>query len=113
MYSNSPRNLPDYTLTSEELGRLSETHIFQKQQYRVWGTRNDILTAEEKQGDKVIFTPRPTTVQLAEDRPGMYLVDPDTGKLAYLMDPTIMGQLHEQTRHLTPGTKIGHFKIVE
>jgi hypothetical protein len=26
---------------------------------------------------------------------------------------TIMGQLHEQTRNLPPGTKISHFKIVE
>jgi len=26
---------------------------------------------------------------------------------------SIMGQLHEQTRHLPPGAKISHFKIVE
>jgi len=26
---------------------------------------------------------------------------------------SVMGQLHEQTRHLPPGTKISHFKIVE
>jgi hypothetical protein len=26
---------------------------------------------------------------------------------------SIMGQLHEQTRHLPPGTKISQFKIVK
>jgi hypothetical protein len=26
---------------------------------------------------------------------------------------SIMGQIHEQTRHLPPGTKIGRVKIVE
>ncbi len=88
--STKAENVPDHTLTTAELERLQESTVHEDRTYKVWHTRNDALT-EEKGG----FTPRPETVKVAKSKPGMYLVDPETGKLAALKDNTIMGQLGE------------------
>jgi putative OPT family oligopeptide transporter len=96
VYSSKPENLPDYTLTSDELARLrqlGEADTHEGKRYLVWSTQNDQLT---RPNEKAKFTPRPDTVALAKARPGMYLVDPDTGKLAYLKDAAIMGRLSER-----------------
>ncbi len=99
VYSSKKENLPDYTLTSEEMARLKllrENDTYEGKAYAVWSTRNDQLTREVRKGSEVVFAPRPETVKLAATRPGMYLVDPDTGKLAYLKDAAIMGRLSER-----------------
>lgn len=91
--STKSENVPDYALTSAELARLRETASYDGKTYKVWHTRNDNLTDTDSQAG---FAPRAETVQLAKSRPGMYFVDPDTGKLVALKDNTIMGQLEER-----------------
>lgn len=98
VYSKEAKNLPDLTLTKGELDRLQETTTYEGQTYKVWGTRSDLLTAEVPG----VFTPRPQVLAVAKDRPGIYLVDSTTGKLAYLQDPGIMGKLSETDE----GTKV-------
>lgn len=102
VYSNLPKNLPNHALDKEELARLKETDAHEGKQYKVWGTQNELLTKEETEGGKTTFEPRAETKKVAEDAPGMYLVDPDTGKLAYLKDASIMGKLQERD----DGTKV-------
>src|SRR5207249_2000239 len=89
--STKKENVPDYALTKAELDRLKETAAYEGTTYKVWHTRNDALT--EPRGD---FKPREETVALAKTKPGMYYVQPETGKLAALKDNTIMGQLEER-----------------
>lgn len=90
VYSARPENVPDVTLTKDELARLRETDQHDGKTYKVWSTRSDLLTrADETTG----FTPRP---ELAKVKEGMYLVDAESGKLAYLKDPSIMGRLTER-----------------
>jgi uncharacterized oligopeptide transporter (OPT) family protein len=96
-YSKEVDHLPDITLTQTELARLKETDTYEGKTYKVWGTRNDLLTAEVPG-----YTPRPEVEAVARNWPGMYLVDPDTGKLAYLKDPSIMGKLPDRD----DGTKV-------
>lgn len=91
--STKSENVPAYTLSKQELGRLSERATYDGSSYLVWHTRNDGLTEEDKNAG---FTPRSETVALAKSKPGMYLVDPESGKLAALKDNTIMGQLEER-----------------
>lgn len=90
VYSNEAKNLPNLTLTKGELDRLVETDTYQGKTYKVWGTRNDLLTAPAAG-----FDPRPAVVEVAKTRPGMYLVNAESGKLEYLKDPGIMGKLSE------------------
>jgi hypothetical protein len=83
--------LPNITLTPEEMGMLERLpqnpkETYQGETYLVWDTRRD--TFAPKDG----YEPRP---ELAAVKPGRYLIDTQTGRLAYLKDPTIMGKLDE------------------
>jgi hypothetical protein len=88
IYSSKPDNVPDFTLTKDELARIHETDTYEGKTYKVWSTNSDLLTRAEGS-----FKPRP---EIANVKPGMYLVNPETGKLAYLEDPAIMGKLSER-----------------
>lgn len=88
VYTTQEKYLPALTLTKAEMDRLQETDTHDGKNYKVWGTRNDLLTMPASG-----FTPRPEVLSVAKDRPGMYLVDPDSGKLAFLKDPGIMGKV--------------------
>src|SRR5262249_25727844 len=88
VYSARPENLPDLTLTKPELERLTQSEDYNGQHYLIFDTRNDEL-AVAKGG----YTPRPEIEKVAREKPGRYLVHPETGKLTYLKDDTIMGKL--------------------
>ena len=90
--STRPQNVPDYTLGASELSRLKESADFEGRRVLVWHTRNDSLI----EGDGAGFQPRKETEELARTRPGIYYVDPQSGKLLALQDNTIMGQLEER-----------------
>lgn len=89
VYSKSPANLPDYTLTQQELALVPDTQEHQGKTYKVWYTNNGALV--EKEGG---YTPRPETVKFVEaHKQTAYLVDPESGQLAYVKDNAIMGKL--------------------
>jgi putative OPT family oligopeptide transporter len=89
VYSKKPENLPNITLTQEEMARLpeNEKETYQGETYLVWDTHRDTFAPKEG------YEPRP---ELATVKTGRYLIDPQTGRAAYLKDPTIMGKLDER-----------------
>jgi putative OPT family oligopeptide transporter len=91
IYSKSASNVPDFTLTPEERSQLREKDRFEGKTYLVWSTKNDALTRNLDRD-----SPRLKEIQNVKE--GMYLVDPDTGKLAYLKDPAIMGKLTQDDK---------------
>jgi hypothetical protein len=74
------------------MARIRETDRHEGKKFLVWSPRSDLLATEvdPATGEKVMRK------ELRDVKDGMYLVDPDTGKLAYLKDPTIMGRLTER-----------------
>ncbi len=96
IYSSKSENVPDFRLTEDELARLRETDIHEGKTYKVWSPRSDILTEPDPKRD---FEPRKELLDAIKNgtiKDGMYLVDPETGQLAYLKDPAIMGKLNER-----------------
>jgi putative OPT family oligopeptide transporter len=88
VYSAKPENVPPLVLAPAELARLQQAETYQGKEYKVFDTRNDDLT-KAAEG----YAPRDA---VAKYKPGRYLVEPDTGKVAYLKDDTIMGQLKQR-----------------
>lgn len=88
VYSAKPENVPQLTLTPAELARLMQTETHDGKTYKVFDTRNDELMKEEG-----AYAPREEVLKY---KPGRYLVEPDTGKVALLKDDTIMGQLKQR-----------------
>jgi hypothetical protein len=88
VYSAKPENVPPLTLTPDELSRLSQSETYEGKAYRVFDTRNDELVKESGS-----YKPREEVVKY---KAGRYLVEPDTGKVAFLKDDTIMGQLRQR-----------------
>ncbi|MFM8275054.1 MAG: OPT family oligopeptide transporter, partial [Gemmata sp.] len=88
VYSSKPENVPPLTLTQGELGRLAQTETYKGQTYKVFDTN-----ANEINREAGAYKPRE---DVAKYKPGRYLVEPGTGKVAYLKDPTIMGQLKQR-----------------
>lgn len=86
VYSGKKENVPDFTLAKEEVARLKETDTYEGKTYKVWSPRNDLLN----RGDLL------AAVREGRIKDGMYLIDPDTGRFAYLKDPAIMGRLGER-----------------
>jgi putative OPT family oligopeptide transporter len=107
VYSSDPQHLPQnldtkevVTLTPSERSRLTETETHDGKAYLIWDTRRGEFT--EKKGDRKSLVKAPE---------GHFLVDPDTGKVAYLKDPTIGGVVLEHngaktTRFPAPKTKL-------
>jgi putative OPT family oligopeptide transporter len=91
VYSEKPENVPALTLTKDEVTRLKQTETYQGKSYRIFDTHNEeeLLVEDKKAG----YVPRN---EVKEVKPGRYLVDPDTGKLTYLKDDTIMGKLEQR-----------------
>ncbi len=86
VYSQKPENLPTVALTPEERAMLPEKEPYQGETYPVWDTRRD--TFAPRPG----YSPRP---ELTRATAGRYLVDPQTGRVRWLVDPGIMGKLEE------------------
>lgn len=89
IYSAKPEYLPTLTLNKIELDRLTEYDEYKGKVYKLYDSRNDILTAEDPHMN---YKPRPEIAQL---KGGPYLFDASTGKAEYLRDPAIMGKLSE------------------
>ncbi|MBY0230516.1 MAG: oligopeptide transporter, OPT family [Gemmataceae bacterium] len=94
VYSSQPENVPSFTFTKAEVERLRETERHQGKTYKVWSPRNDLLTAETDD-----FKPRKELLdaiasgRIKKGKAELYLIDPDTGRIEYLVDPAIMGKL--------------------
>ncbi len=98
VYSQKPQNVPDLTLTKDEMARLKQRQTYEKVEYLVFDTRNEELTKEDPNAN---YKPREEITDVKE---GRYLVDAETGKLRYYVDYTIMGKL-DQKDDGTPVTR--------
>jgi putative OPT family oligopeptide transporter len=120
VYTDDPKYLPHdasgqvLTLTPQELTRLQEKigdkELYEGKEYLVWDTRRDAFS--KAQGDRAAVLKVPEGTAPPE---GRFLVDPATGKVAYLKDPTIGGKIKshdgkETTRFDAPKTQV--MKIV-
>jgi putative OPT family oligopeptide transporter len=98
------------TLSKAEMARLQEKESHQGKEYLVWDTRRDVFKVNKKDPPKgdppdIVKVPDGTAPE------GRFLVDPETGRVAYLQDPTIGGVIEEHngqktTRFPAPKTKI-------
>jgi hypothetical protein len=93
------------TLTSGELARLQEKETYQGKEYLVFDTRREIFQTQIGDRKELIKLPEGTAPE------GRFLVDPQTGQIVYLKDPTIGGVIEEHngtktTRFPAPKTKI-------
>jgi putative OPT family oligopeptide transporter len=110
VYSSDPQYLPKsseeiITLTAQERARLTEHEDYQGKSYLVWDTRRDFFSAERDDRKELLKAPEGTAPE------GRFLVDPDTGTVAYYVDPTIGGKIkkHEgqdTTRFDAPKTQV-------
>jgi putative OPT family oligopeptide transporter len=92
------------TLTAEQRSRLKEKETYQSKEYLVWDTRRGEFGQEEDPA-YLLKAPEGTAPE------GHFLVDPQTGKVAYLKDPTIGGVVQEHngvktTRFPAPKTRL-------
>jgi len=115
VYSNDPQYLPKdkdtgevVTLTPEERSRLTETQSYQNKQYLIWDTRRDNFTRDDYRTNA-----RPAVLPAPEGTApvGRFLVDSDSGKVAWIKDPTIGGKIKEYegketTRFDAPKTQV-------
>jgi putative OPT family oligopeptide transporter len=104
VYSSDPQYLPKsdsdqvLVLTPGELGRLTEKEAYEGTEYLIWDTRREVFTKDKKDRPAVIKLPDGTAPE------GRFLVDPQTGQVAFLKDPTIGGRIEEHD-----GTKTQRF----
>lgn len=92
-------------LSAAQRKRLKETETYQGKEYLVWDTRREIFTKDNEDPPDLIKIPDGTAPE------GRFLVDPETGRVAYIKDPTIGGVITEHngtktTRFPAPKTKI-------
>jgi putative OPT family oligopeptide transporter len=117
VYTDDPGYLPKVTLTQEEIALLADKETFgdkthPSKTYLIWDTRRDNLTRGSRGA-------RPETRSVSEGGTapeGRFLVDPDTGKVAFLKDPTIGGKVETHNgekvnRYDAPKTKVMHLLI--
>jgi uncharacterized oligopeptide transporter (OPT) family protein len=113
IYSSDPQFLPlneqgeVLTLAPTELDRLNEREAHQGSQYLIWDTRRDNFTRDGFQARKELL-PAPAGTAPPDRR---FLVDPATGKVALIKDPTIGGKIREHdgketTRFDAPKTQV-------
>lgn len=88
VYSEKKEVLPDLVLAPQEMDLLVDKESYQGKEYRIFDTRNDLLT-----GAKIEPARKAQLEAIAKDKPGAYLVDLETRKVSFLKDPGIMGQL--------------------
>jgi putative OPT family oligopeptide transporter len=84
------RKVPDFTLNTTELSRLKATTTYEGKSFKVFDPRTQEITAPDP---KANYTPRPELLRLPVAH---YLVDPETGKIAWIKDPAIMGKITER-----------------
>jgi putative OPT family oligopeptide transporter len=113
VYSDDPQYLPKVkdtgevvTLTPEERSRLTETQTYQGKQYLIWDTRRDNFTRDDYKARTALLPAPEGTAPV-----GRFLVDPDSGKVAWIKDPTIGGKIKEHdgketTRFDAPKTQV-------
>jgi hypothetical protein len=99
VFSDRPSDLPQVVLTEQERARLTERETYQAKTYLIWDTRRDNFTKDNFQGRPELLLP-----PLGTAPEGRFLVDPETGKVAFLKDPTIGGKIKEYN-----GTKTTRF----
>jgi uncharacterized oligopeptide transporter (OPT) family protein len=91
VYSSKAENVPSFTLTKDELGQLTDSQIHEGKTYKIWYTNNGALVEENKSTN---YIPRKEIQQFVDSHKQLcYLVEPESGKLAYLKDNAIMGKL--------------------
>lgn len=117
VYTSDPQYLPKdssnqvVVLSRDELARLNERETYQGREYLIWDTRRDAFTRGNFPARKEILkVPDGTAPE------GRFLVDPDSGKVAFLKDPTVGGVVkshegRELTRFPAPKTKVMHIII--
>ncbi len=92
-------------LTPAQMQRLDEKETYEGTQYLVFDTRREVFTIKKGDPKYLVKVPDGTAPE------GRFLVDPATGRVAYLVDPTIGGVITEHngvktTRFPAPKTKI-------
>jgi uncharacterized oligopeptide transporter (OPT) family protein len=96
IYSSKPANVPDFTLTSQELSLLGDSETYEGKTYKIWYTNNGALVEEDTAKQ---YTPRKEIEEFVKTHKQVcYLVDPESGKLVYLKDTAIMGKLKEDDK---------------
>lgn len=113
VYTNDSQYLPKdkngsvVVLTVEERARLTDpTERHEKTEYLVWDTRRDNFTRDKYQArPELLMAPNGTAPE------GRFLVNPENGQVAFLVDPTIGGKVEEHegkktTRFPAPKTKL-------
>jgi putative OPT family oligopeptide transporter len=94
------------TLTTEEQNRLEEKQDHGGKNYLIWDTRRDNFTRDGYRARKeVLMAPAGSAPE------GRYLVDPDSGQVAFKKDPTIGGAIKQVdgkdlTRFDAPKTQV-------
>lgn len=112
VYSSDPAYLPlgsdgkVLTLTPAERERLTEKEEHDGKTYLVWDSRRDAFTRDGYQARKELLKPPGGTAP-----EGRFLVNPETGVVAFLVDPTIGGKIKTfegkpTTRFDAPKTKV-------
>lgn len=92
-------------LSPEQMARLPERTTYEGKEYLIWDTRQEFFTKEKGDPPHLLKMPEGTAPT------GRFLVDPETGKVAYLVDPTIGGVIktvdgRELTRFDAPKTQV-------
>jgi putative OPT family oligopeptide transporter len=111
VYSSDPEYLPKnkegqvVTLTKEQMAQLPDRQTHDGKEYLIWDTRRDFFSKEKGDPPDLIKMPEGTAPA------GRFLVDPDSGKVAFLEDPTIGGVIkqvdgRELTRFDAPKTQV-------
>jgi len=82
-----------------------QTETYNGKDYLVWDTRREVFTKSAGEPLDLVKVPEGTAPE------GRFLVDPETGKVAYLKDPTIGGKIKEVggkelTRFDAPKTQV-------
>jgi putative OPT family oligopeptide transporter len=91
VYSKKQDNLPALQLSETEMKRLKAKETYEGKEYLVWNPKDEQLTKDEG-----TFKARPEVKEIGDKQPGHYLIDPETGKPAFLKDHYIMGKLKER-----------------
>lgn len=91
VFSSDPAYLPKDSqqkvvqLSESERKKLEEKESYEGKEYLVWDTRREYFTLKNNDRKEIVKAPDGT----APD--GRFLIDPATGQVAYLKDPTIGG----------------------
>jgi putative OPT family oligopeptide transporter len=112
VYSDDPQYLPKdpktgqvVVLTSQQRERLTEKESYKGQTYLIWDTRRDNFSQQRGDPPDILKAPEGTAPE------GRFLVNPDSGKVALIKDPTIGGKIAEvdgekTTRFDAPKTQV-------